>query len=106
MYAVALTDRLPSVVAAVTVCVPIVVGAVYRPVLVIVPTDADPPTTPSTDQFTVGEPPPGRDGVNCCVWPGVSASWRGVRRTPVYPFAGLEYDPSLPRASIARTRYV
>ncbi len=38
----------------------------------IVPTVLEPPAMPSTDQVTVGEPPPGAVAVYCCVCPGVS----------------------------------
>ncbi len=52
------TDALPELVTsaalvAVTVCVPAVLGAVYKPELLIVPTVLLPPVVPSTDQVTL-----------------------------------------------------
>jgi len=56
-----------SLLVAVIVCVPDTLGAVYRPFPSIVPTEAFPPVTPSTDQVTprfgIGE----TVAVNCCV---------------------------------------
>src|SRR5579862_4313353 len=59
-------------------CVPAVCGGVYTPPLVIVPEEADPPATPSTDQVTVPLVTP-----NDWVWPKVSATARGVTANPV-----------------------
>jgi hypothetical protein len=47
--------------------VPACVGAVYRPVPLIVPAVALPPTTPSTDHVTAVLPVPVTVAVNCVV---------------------------------------
>ena|ERR1022692_3175050 len=52
-------------------------GGEYRPVLLIVPDVADPPTKPSTDQVTVPL------AVNCCVMLNVNTEACGVTPKPV-----------------------
>src|SRR5262249_29849481 len=102
VYAVALPAWVDEV--AVTVCVPAADGAVYSPPPVIVPTVELPPLTPSTDQVTVGVPPPGSVTVYCWVSPGVSATFRGDTNRPVNAVATFEYGLSFPAASTPRTR--
>ncbi len=63
---------------ATTTWAPATAGGAYRPLLLIVPTAALPPGTPSTAQ--VAAPAPGTVAVNCCDWPSVSAAFRGVTR--------------------------
>ena len=49
----------------------IVIGAVYKPVLLMVPTVGSPPMMLFTCQLTLLlPPPPETDAVNCCVCPG------------------------------------
>jgi hypothetical protein len=62
---------------AVTECVPAAVGAVYIPVVLIVPPDEFPPATPSTDQFTAVLLVPCTTALNCCCAPvfRVTAFW-------------------------------
>ena len=52
---------------AVTVCVPACDGAVYKPELLIVPTDEFPPLIVSTDQVTLVLEAPLTVAVNCTV---------------------------------------
>ena len=54
--------------------------------------------------MTLGVEPPRRVAEYCCVCPGVSVTWRGDMSSPVNPVAVFEYGPSVPAASIARTR--
>ena len=56
-----------SLLVAVIVCVPEVAGAVYKPFPSIVPTEAFPPVTPSTDQATPKFGMGVTVAVNCCV---------------------------------------
>ena len=58
---------LSATLVAVTVCVPVVGGAVYKPLVLTVPTVALPPFTPSTDQVTPVLLVPVTVAVNCCV---------------------------------------
>ena len=71
-YTVALLDWDPPGVVAVTVYVPALFGGVYKPVGVIVPRAADPPTTPFTDQVR-----PLPLAVNCSVCVEVNATTCG-----------------------------
>jgi hypothetical protein len=52
---------------AITVCLPACAGAVYRPLVVIVPAVALPPTTVSTDQVTEALVVPCTVALNCMV---------------------------------------
>ena len=63
-------------VAAVTVWVPVLLGGEYKPVLVIVPDEGEPPTIPSTDQVAL------LVAVNCSVISGVTTAVRGVTPNP------------------------
>src|SRR6266540_1385266 len=56
-----------ALLVAVTVCVPAVAGAVYRPLPEMAPTVEFPPLMPSTDQLTVLFEAPVTVAVNCCV---------------------------------------
>jgi hypothetical protein len=56
-----------ALLVAVIVCVPAVAGAVYCPVIEIVPVAVAPPTTPSTDQVTFGFGVPVTVAKNCLV---------------------------------------
>jgi hypothetical protein len=67
-----LTAALPLMLltlVAVMVCIPAVEGAVYKPLLLIVPTLEFPPVMPSTDQVTFTSDPPIIVAVNCWVPP-------------------------------------
>lgn len=66
--ALALADVSATLVA-VTVCVPVTEGAVYKPAAVIVPTLAFPPLTLSTAQVTAVLLEPVTVAVNCVVAP-------------------------------------
>jgi hypothetical protein len=74
VVAVTATVALPeadvlAALVAVTVCCPAVAGAVYKPVVLTVPTVAPPPVTPSTDQVTAVFVVPVTAAWNCCVAP-------------------------------------
>jgi len=60
-----------------------VLGAVYKPPVVIVPTVAFPPATPFTCQFTAIFVVPVTVAVNCCVWPGVKFTDAGETLTVI-----------------------
>ena len=72
--------------------VPVAFGGVYRPLVVIVPEDAEPPATPSTDQVTLP-----LLAVNCCVRVKVSVATRGLTENPV-PVPDSVIDCGLPEA--------
>ena len=59
---------------AVTVCEPVVAGAVYKPVLEIVPVVLLPPLMLSTDHVTAELVVPLTVAVNCCVCCGASVA--------------------------------
>src|SRR5579875_40673 len=62
-------------------------GAVYLPEASTVPQAALPPGTPFTSQ--VSAPPDVEEAVNCCVWPGNSATYWGLMVTePTLPATG------------------
>jgi hypothetical protein len=78
MYTVAFADCCWLVVA-VTMWVPTLLGGLYKPLVVIVPEDDEPPTTPSTDQVIVPKP---AVALNCCVCVNVRTVARGLTVNP------------------------
>ena len=70
---------------AVTVCEPPVVGAVYSPVLLTVPTTLLPPTVPSTAHVTAVFVVPVTVAVNCCVADMGTPACRGDTVTATRP---------------------
>ena len=66
----------------VTVCKPAVAGAVYRPLVEIVPEVELPPTTPSTDQVTLVLVVPVTVAANCFVVLAVTLTEVGLMLTP------------------------
>src|SRR5262245_26472270 len=58
---------------------PMLPGGVYRPLAVIVPVPADPPTTPSTNQVTLPKPDV---ALNCSVCTKVTTAARGLTAKP------------------------
>jgi len=83
---VALADLVLSAwLVAVTVCVPGVAGAVYRPLLEIVPVEELPPLRPSTDQVTPLLLLLVTVAVNCCVPPIARLADVGLMPTDTGP---------------------
>src|SRR5215470_14106286 len=76
MYTIALADC-PWLVVAVIVCVPMLVGGKYKPLLLIVPEAVDPPGMPSTDHVAF------ELAVNCWFIVKVKTAARGVTPNPV-----------------------
>ena len=54
---------------AVTTCVPVAFGAVYKPEMLMVPSLAFPPPMPSTDHVTAVLVAPVTEAENCCAVP-------------------------------------
>jgi len=67
----------------VIVCCPVVVGAVYSPVVEMIPTVAFPPVTPSTAHVTAVFEDPVTVAWNCCVAPAWMAALTGVTATEI-----------------------
>jgi hypothetical protein len=70
---------------ATTLCVPLAAGAVYRPVLEMVPAAELPPTIPSTDQVTAVFDVFSTVAENCCVAPGSRLALLGLTATDTGP---------------------
>jgi hypothetical protein len=72
---------LSATLVAVTVCWPVVDGAVYKPDAEIVPTVLLPPVIASTDQVTAVFDVPVTVAWNCCAWPVLIVADFGLRAT-------------------------
>jgi hypothetical protein len=88
MDALAVTDA-SALLVAVMVWVPIAAGAVYAPPVVIVPTVAFPPLTPSTDHVTAVFEKPCTVALNCSVPDGITNAEVGL--TAVIPTATVAF---------------